>query len=154
MPFYSVIIVPVLFPQNLAARRRKTPGRTDPNRQMPAVGSPSQGISIDSEGRPIEPENIVLLDLIEDSIRARCERTWPSPSASWGAICQASPLIRALDLKRLMTLWRSTWPEEQQQEAKGPAIDWELPVKRRATRLLQHHTSGESLSEHMDRVAW
>ena len=63
MPYYSVLIVPVLFPENLASRRRKTPGMTDPNRQMPAVGS-SPGRN-DSKSRPIEPENLVLLDLVE-----------------------------------------------------------------------------------------
>ncbi len=66
MPYYSVIVVPVLFPENLAHHRRKTPGKksVDPNRQMPAIGS-SPG-KFDSTGkRPIEPENLVLLDLIE-----------------------------------------------------------------------------------------
>ena len=63
MPYYSVIIVPVLFPENLARHRRKTPGRRDPNRQMPAVGA-TPGTT-DTQGDPIEPENLVLLDLIE-----------------------------------------------------------------------------------------
>jgi hypothetical protein len=68
-PYYSVIIVPELFPENVAANRRKTPGRRDPNRQMPAVGA-SPG-TLDTEGDPIEPENLVLLDLVE---RFRPER--------------------------------------------------------------------------------
>lgn len=63
MPYYSVIIVPVLFPENLAHNRRKTPGRRDPNRQMSTVGA-TPGMT-DSQGDPIEPENLVLLDLIE-----------------------------------------------------------------------------------------
>lgn len=69
MPLFSVIVVPVLFTENLAHHRRVTPGHVDPNRQMPAVGS-TPGTT-DSEGRPIEPENLVLLDLIE---RFRPER--------------------------------------------------------------------------------
>jgi hypothetical protein len=77
MPFYSVIIVPDLFPGNLARRNadikagkkkddteyRRTPGFKDPQRQMPAVGA-SPG-KTDSEGKPIEAENLVLLDLVE-----------------------------------------------------------------------------------------
>ncbi len=64
IPYFSVIIVPVLFPENLAGNRRKTTPRTrDPNRQMPAVGA-TPGTT-DTLGDPIEPENLVLLDLIE-----------------------------------------------------------------------------------------
>ncbi|WP_266156978.1 eCIS core domain-containing protein [Dyella silvatica] len=65
-PFYSVIIVPKLFADNVDAKRRKTPGEADPNRQMPKLGQavdPSK--NQDSEGRQIEPENLLLLDLIE-----------------------------------------------------------------------------------------
>ncbi|WP_267221384.1 eCIS core domain-containing protein [Dyella silvae] len=65
-PFYSVIIVPKLFGTNVDAKRRKTPGEADPNRQMPKLGAgvdPAK--NQDSEGRTIEPENLVLLDLIE-----------------------------------------------------------------------------------------
>ncbi len=62
-PVFSVIIVPSLFPENVAAGRRKTPGQPDPNREMPAVGA-TPGTT-DSQGRAIEPENLVLLDLIE-----------------------------------------------------------------------------------------
>lgn len=83
MPYYSVIIVPVLFPRNLARRNaakkagndanatdlRKTPGFKDPQRQMPALGA-TPG-KLDSKGKPIEAENLVLLDLVE---RFRPER--------------------------------------------------------------------------------
>ncbi|MBP2326506.1 hypothetical protein JOF56_006891 [Kibdelosporangium banguiense] len=69
MPLLSVIVVPVLFPENLAAHQRKTPGHVDPNRQMPALGA-SPG-AVDSEGRPVEAGNRILLDLIE---RFRPER--------------------------------------------------------------------------------
>lgn len=62
-PVFSVIIVPSLFPENVAAGRRTTPHQPDPNREMPAVGTTPAGT--DSLGRPIEPENLVLLDLIE-----------------------------------------------------------------------------------------
>jgi hypothetical protein len=62
-PVFSVIVVPSLFPENVAAGQRKTPGHPDPNRQMPAVGT-APGTT-DSLGRTIEPENLVLLDLIE-----------------------------------------------------------------------------------------
>ena len=63
-PAFNLIVVPVLFPENLAKGFRKTSKTSvDPNRQMPAVGD-APGTK-DSENRPIEPENLVLLDLIE-----------------------------------------------------------------------------------------
>lgn len=62
-PAYSLIVVPALFPENVASGDRVTPGNVDPNRQMPAVGA--QPAKVDSKSRPIEPENLVLLDLIE-----------------------------------------------------------------------------------------
>ena len=63
-PAFSLIVVPALFPENVAKGKRKTSKKSvDPNRQMPAIGS-SPGTQ-DSEGRPIEAENLVLLDLIE-----------------------------------------------------------------------------------------
>jgi hypothetical protein len=71
-PFYSVIIVPVIFPENLAANSRTTTETSeDPNRNFPAVGtglSKSKGkgtVALDSQGRPIEPGNVILIDLIE-----------------------------------------------------------------------------------------
>lgn len=65
---FSVIIVPALSPENVAAGRRST-GDLDPNRQMPKVGD-SPGPK-DSQGRPVEAGNRILLDLIE---RLRPER--------------------------------------------------------------------------------
>lgn len=66
MPYYSVIIVPSIFPDNLSHGSRKTPGKKDPNRQMPKVGDPFKiSNNKDSTGDEIEPENLILLDLIE-----------------------------------------------------------------------------------------
>lgn len=90
MPFFSVIIVPELFSANVrdtsrpVHERRASSGNVrsaspraaggleqapDPNRQFPAVGSDpatnaALGCVVDSERRCIEPENLVLLDLI------------------------------------------------------------------------------------------
>ena len=88
MPFFSIIIVPELFSANVHSSRplseRRTSGGTtqklvkgkakdvdtpDPNRQFPAVGADASfnavlGCQVDSENRCIEPENIVLMDLI------------------------------------------------------------------------------------------
>jgi hypothetical protein len=77
MPAFSVIVVPELFPENVAVNRRKTPRQRDPNRQMPRIGE-VVGTRRDTSGRPlseqdlpIEPENLVLLDLVD---RFRPER--------------------------------------------------------------------------------
>jgi hypothetical protein len=82
-PYYSVTIVPRLFPDNAAVREadaaairadsnvgRYTGGTgVDPNRQMPDFGrSFDPATPMDSRGRYIERENIMLLNLIE-SIR-------------------------------------------------------------------------------------
>lgn len=68
-PYFSIIVVPVLFPENLASRLRATPGQPDPNRQMPPVGKdhrfdPRDGCYPDAHGRCMEPEVIFLLNLI------------------------------------------------------------------------------------------
>lgn len=71
--FYSVIVVPVLFPENLRLGSRLTPSAPeDPNRNFPRVGqtladatAAGKGKPVDSQGRPIEPENVVLIDLLE-----------------------------------------------------------------------------------------
>jgi acetolactate synthase regulatory subunit len=82
-PYYTVTIVPRLFPDNAAIREsdpaairadtnvgRYTGARgVDPNRQMPEFGrSFDPATSLDSRARPIERENIMLLNLI-NSIR-------------------------------------------------------------------------------------
>ena len=91
-PFFSVIVVPSLFPDNAAARRdfeakitgkvspadyakraekagdpgRITPGQEDPNRQMPAPGTDFDPKNPkDAAGRLIEAENQALLALIQ-----------------------------------------------------------------------------------------
>jgi hypothetical protein len=91
-PFFSVIVVPSLFPDNVAARRafeakikgklspadyaeqaekagdpgRITPGQEDPNRQMPAPGTDFDPKNPkDAAGRVIEAENQALLALIQ-----------------------------------------------------------------------------------------
>jgi hypothetical protein len=90
-PFFTVIIVPSLFPDALARRRaweatvrgpltpaeyrrrrdragdpgRITPGQVDPNRQMPAPGTDFDPANPrDARGRLIEAENQALLELI------------------------------------------------------------------------------------------
>jgi len=73
MPTFSVIVVPTLLPANYAKSRRKTPGHGDPNRQSPAIGTSAgdrrdaQGRPLDTvgKGRPIEPELLVLYDLVD-----------------------------------------------------------------------------------------
>lgn len=85
MPYFSVIIVPRLFAANVRAGERASSGTVrsasprarggveaapDPNRQFPAVGSDPQtnatlGCVVDDQQRCIEPENLVLLDLIQ-----------------------------------------------------------------------------------------
>lgn len=91
-PFFSVVIVPSLFPDNVAARRefeaklkgrlspddyakaaakardpgRITKGQEDPNRQMPMPGTDFDPTKpVDAAGRAIEIENRALLELIQ-----------------------------------------------------------------------------------------
>jgi predicted deacylase len=80
-PRFTTIVVPVLFPDNLdAARgggggrsgRRSTRGHVDPNRQLPRLGESlaaararGGGTAVDAEGRRIEAENVMLLNLID-----------------------------------------------------------------------------------------
>lgn len=84
-PYYSVIIVPSLFPDNAAVAKSKpaqiesgenvgrytkgtesTAHSTDPNREFPAFGKGYDDTTKqDAKGRTIEPENIILLELID-----------------------------------------------------------------------------------------
>jgi hypothetical protein len=71
-PYYSVIVVPVLFPENLKMGFRTTGDKgDDPNRNFPAIGKTldqardKKRVPRDSQGRRIEPENVILIDLIE-----------------------------------------------------------------------------------------
>ncbi|TDH24520.1 hypothetical protein EXU57_14335 [Segetibacter sp. 3557_3] len=80
-PYYSVIVIPCLFPDNAAAARSKPgligstdnhgrythPHAVDPNRQMPSPGkifSPDE--PVDHLNRRIENENRLLLSLINE----------------------------------------------------------------------------------------
>ena len=78
-PYYSVIVIPCLFPDNAEAARADRAGAgsahntgrythhdaVDPNRQMPSLGKPFDAtIPVDHLGRTIEPENQLLLDVI------------------------------------------------------------------------------------------
>lgn len=79
-PYYSVIIIPSLFPDNAAVARNNPQyigstynhGRyssdtsADPNRQMPSLGKPYDATCRDHLGRKIETENCLLLDLINE----------------------------------------------------------------------------------------
>jgi len=79
-PYYNVIIIPSLFPDNasLAATYKKEIGSTsnigrysdafhaDPNRQMPPFGKAfNEGAPVDLAGRDIEMENQLLLQVIQ-----------------------------------------------------------------------------------------
>lgn len=79
-PYYSIIIVPSLFPDN-AMKAMNQPGQigsvenigrytyphaVDPNRQMPSPGKAfDENNGLDHLGRQIEPENQLLLRLIQ-----------------------------------------------------------------------------------------
>ena len=78
-PYYSVIIIPSLFPDNAATaeackhdRVVKNTGRythdeaIDPNRQLPSLGTPFRlNNPVDAYGRVIEKENQLLLQLLQ-----------------------------------------------------------------------------------------
>ncbi len=68
-PYFSVIVVPCLFPENLAAGLRATPGQADPNRQMPPLGNDHRFDArnrcyLDAENRCMEEGTVFLLNLI------------------------------------------------------------------------------------------
>lgn len=79
--YYSVIVVPSLFPDNAETAKQFTqqigdvnnigrysyPGAVDPNRQMPTPGkSFDDEHELDHVGRKVETENTLLLKLIEE----------------------------------------------------------------------------------------
>lgn len=80
-PFYSLIVIPCLFPDNAQLAisnpvmigsvnnigRYSSEQAVDPNRQMPSAGKPfdSEG-NLDHLGRSIEAENTMLLAIIQD----------------------------------------------------------------------------------------
>lgn len=79
--YYSVIVIPCLFPDNAHTANQQQArigdmaniGRysygeaADPNRQMPALGKPfDKNNPFDYAGRPIEKENQLLLQLIQE----------------------------------------------------------------------------------------
>ncbi|HEX2608923.1 MAG TPA: hypothetical protein VHK91_16185 [Flavisolibacter sp.] len=79
-PYYQVLVIPILFPDNAATAERlpqeigsqQNIGRytandlPDPNRQMPSLGKAFEELNaIDHAGRPIELENTHLLQLIQ-----------------------------------------------------------------------------------------
>jgi hypothetical protein len=78
-PYYNVILVPSLFPDNANTAgackkdriannkgRYSTDGAVDPNRQMPELGKPFYNDApVDAHRREIEKENTVLLQLIQ-----------------------------------------------------------------------------------------
>lgn len=79
-PYYSVMVIPSLFPDNAAAAmsapgemgsvlnigRYSRPSAVDPNRQMPSPGRAFDPVRrTDHLGRPIERENCMLLELIQ-----------------------------------------------------------------------------------------
>ena len=78
-PYYSVIIIPSLFPDNAAAAEASKQDRVahnvgrysyteaiDPNRQLPGLGTPFYlDDAKDAYGREVEPENQLLLQLIQ-----------------------------------------------------------------------------------------
>jgi predicted deacylase len=85
-PYYNVIIIPSLFPDNaaLAAQYKSEIGSTsnigrysdnfhaDPNRQMPPFGRAfNEELPLDFAGRPIEIENQLLLQVIQTFRPAR-----------------------------------------------------------------------------------
>ena len=82
-PFFNVMIIPVLFPDNAAAGMAEKAGdinkgryttrlHADPNRQMPPLGKTfSIHDAHDHAGRLIERENQMLLNLIQEFVPSR-----------------------------------------------------------------------------------
>jgi hypothetical protein len=69
-PVYTVIVVPTLFPDNASVRAREfsTPTNRNfpkPSEDLAAATKRGKGTAVDAEGRPILPQNIMLLQVIE-----------------------------------------------------------------------------------------
>lgn len=83
-PYYTVVVIPCLFPDNAYTARKACLGKTsnlgrytsevhaDPNRQLPPLGvSFNVENPVDLHGREIETENQLLLQLIQEFQPAR-----------------------------------------------------------------------------------
>ncbi|MEI9809909.1 MAG: hypothetical protein WDO16_19705 [Bacteroidota bacterium] len=100
-PYYSVIIVPSLFPDN-AIKAMDRPGQiggvgnigrytypeaVDPNRQMPSPGKAfDENKGLDHAGRIIEQENQLLLQLIQDFKPQRIANIHAIRDMSYGGV--------------------------------------------------------------------
>jgi hypothetical protein len=88
-PHFTVVLVPTLFPDNYAATRRE--GATPTNRNFPAPGTSLAGATpagggapVDELGKPILPENVMLMRLIErfrPTRLASVHATWKTADA-------------------------------------------------------------------------
>jgi hypothetical protein len=89
-PYYTVIIVPRVFPDNVAKGIRE--GATQTNRNFPKPGESLSTATtaggtkgpVDAQGKPILPENVMLMELIErfrPSRIASVHATWDKPKA-------------------------------------------------------------------------
>jgi hypothetical protein len=100
-PYYSVIVVPSLFPDNARKAiaepeqigsvfnigRYTQANSVDPNRQMPSPGKPFNEISaLDHLGRKMETENQLLLELIRDFNPARIVNIHAIRNPGYGGI--------------------------------------------------------------------
>lgn len=70
MPYFTVIIVPELFPDNVRDNKRSTYEDHDPNRQFPEVGKDAaagkdKSCKVDTNNFCIEEGNLILMDLID-----------------------------------------------------------------------------------------
>ncbi len=101
LPFYNVIIIPNLFPDNAATAldrpaemgshlnigRYSWTGATDPNRQMPSPGRPfDPSAPLDHIGREIENENKFLLTLIQQFRPVRIASLHAIRNTAYGGI--------------------------------------------------------------------
>ena len=143
VPYYSVVVVPCLFPDNAAAAARQTDeigspkniGRytqahmPDPNRQMPALGKAFNGQKpVDFISREIEKENQLLLQLIQDYNPDRIVNVHAIRSTQKAGIfadprtdCQGLALGYQSD--SLLALSMASYIHQQGGNVKGNALD-------------------------------